>query len=199
MLELRPTCEHCDKALPPDSAEARICSFECTFCATCVLDVLGSVCPNCGGGFAPRPVRPARNWKGGNCLAKYPASRTRKQRPVDAAAQAALQAAVAGLPPGAALSNALSDSGFRVYPYYCRTSTLKPVPMFALLKSLSSLFSPSLDDIQDRDEKFLAQAVDMCDLENRMRLLDRGQRNLYRGGPYGIFVSEQALATGCAA
>ena len=46
MLELRPTCEHCNKALPPDSVEARICSFECTFCADCVSDVLGDVCPN---------------------------------------------------------------------------------------------------------------------------------------------------------
>src|SRR5262249_61055804 len=61
MLELRPTCEHCNKALPPDSLEARICSYECTFCATCADDLLGNVCPNCGGGFAPRPVRPAPN------------------------------------------------------------------------------------------------------------------------------------------
>ena len=51
MLELRPTCEHCNKALPPDSLEARICSYECTFCVTCVEQVLGNVCPNCGGGF----------------------------------------------------------------------------------------------------------------------------------------------------
>lgn len=64
MLELRPTCEHCNKALPPASLEARICSFECTFCAACVEGLLGNVCPNCGGGFVPRPVRPAANWKG---------------------------------------------------------------------------------------------------------------------------------------
>ena len=50
-LALRPTCEHCDKPLPPDSAEARICSFECTFCADCVEHVLHNVCPNCGGGI----------------------------------------------------------------------------------------------------------------------------------------------------
>lgn len=55
MLELRPTCENCDKALPPDSLEARICTYECTFCATCVDTVLENVCPNCGGGFVPRP------------------------------------------------------------------------------------------------------------------------------------------------
>jgi hypothetical protein len=51
MLELRPTCEHCNKTLPPDSLEARICTYECTFCVTCVDSVLGNVCPNCGGGF----------------------------------------------------------------------------------------------------------------------------------------------------
>ena len=83
MLELRPVCEHCAKALPPDSVIARICSFECTFCVNCVDDVLGNVCPNCGGGFSPRPVRPAHDWKGGNSLAKFPASTAVKHRPVD--------------------------------------------------------------------------------------------------------------------
>jgi hypothetical protein len=58
MLELRPNCECCDRDLPPHSLEARICTFECTFCADCVDRALGGVCPNCGGGFAPRPVRP---------------------------------------------------------------------------------------------------------------------------------------------
>lgn len=86
MLELRPSCEHCNKALPPDAPDARICSFECTFCASCVDDLLGGVCPNCGGGFAPRPVRPAQNWKGGNFLGAYPADTTIKHRPVDLAA-----------------------------------------------------------------------------------------------------------------
>jgi uncharacterized protein len=90
MLELRPTCEHCNKALPPASHEARICSFECTFCARCATEVLGNVCPNCGGGFVPRPVRPATDWKGGNFLGKYPASGQVKHRPVDLAAHAAL-------------------------------------------------------------------------------------------------------------
>ena len=71
MLELRPTCENCNKALPPDSLEARICSYECTFCATCVDEVLDNVCPNCGGGFAPRPIRPA------DALRRHPASTTR--------------------------------------------------------------------------------------------------------------------------
>ena len=99
MLELRPTCEHCNKALPPASNEARICSFECTFCADCVDAVLANVCPNCGGGFVPRPVRPARDWKGGNCLGKYPASTTPKHRPVDAAAHATFATKIKGLPP----------------------------------------------------------------------------------------------------
>jgi uncharacterized protein len=58
MLELRPNCELCDRDLPPESAEARICSYECTFCAHCVEDVLHDICPNCGGGFRPRPIRP---------------------------------------------------------------------------------------------------------------------------------------------
>ena len=88
MLELRPACEHCNRALPPESTEARICSFECTFCASCVDTLLENVCPNCGGGFSLRPIRPARNWKGDNFLGKYPASSTVKHRPVDPAAHA---------------------------------------------------------------------------------------------------------------
>ena len=99
MLELRPSCEHCNAALPPDSLEARICSFECTFCATCVDTVLGNVCPNCGGGFTPRPIRPATNWKGENHLGKYPAGATVKHRPVDVAAHAAFSATIRELPP----------------------------------------------------------------------------------------------------
>src|SRR4030081_3478578 len=83
MLELRPTCEHCNKALPPASLEARICSYECTFCAACVDEVLGNVCPNCGGGFTPRPIRPSRNWRGGNLLGKNPASIRVRHCPVD--------------------------------------------------------------------------------------------------------------------
>lgn len=57
MLELRPNCECCDIDLPPDSAEAMICSYECTFCRSCVRDRLAGRCPNCGGTFSPRPVR----------------------------------------------------------------------------------------------------------------------------------------------
>ncbi len=99
MLELRPTCENCNKALPPESTEALICSYECTFCAPCVERVLGNVCPNCGGGFTPRPVRPVRNWKGDNYLGKDPASKVVKHRPVDAAAHAKFAVEIRKIPP----------------------------------------------------------------------------------------------------
>jgi len=71
MLELRPNCECCDKDLPPESDQAMICSYECTWCADCAETVLHGVCPNCGGGLTPRPVRPAAK------LAKDPASTRR--------------------------------------------------------------------------------------------------------------------------
>jgi len=71
MLLLKPNCECCDKDLPPEATEARICSFECTFCADCADGVLKGVCPNCGGGFTTRPIRPAA------LLARYPASQER--------------------------------------------------------------------------------------------------------------------------
>jgi hypothetical protein len=58
MLALRPNCECCDRDLPPSSPLARICTYECTFCADCVDGPLGGVCPNCGGNLAPRPIRP---------------------------------------------------------------------------------------------------------------------------------------------
>jgi len=99
MLELRPTCEHCNIALPPDSTEARICSYECTFCATCVERVLHDICPNCGGGFVPRPIRPSRDWKAGNFLGKDPAGTKIRHRPVDRTAHASLRAAIGSLPP----------------------------------------------------------------------------------------------------
>ncbi|MEQ1802216.1 MAG: DUF1272 domain-containing protein [Gammaproteobacteria bacterium] len=99
MLELRPTCENCNKPLPPDSPEARICSYECTFCAPCVGSVLGNVCPNCGGGFEPRPVRPATDWRGGNYLGKDPAGTRVKHRPVDPETHASFAAAIREIPP----------------------------------------------------------------------------------------------------
>ena len=71
MLSLRPGCECCDKDLPPQSLEAMICTFECTFCRDCVEQKLKGRCPNCGGELVRRPVRPADK------LAKYPASAER--------------------------------------------------------------------------------------------------------------------------
>jgi hypothetical protein len=99
MLELRPTCEQCNKALPPASLEARICSYECTFCAACVEDVLGNVCPNCGGGFTARPIRPTRNWKDDNYLGKDPATTRVKHRPVNPVLHCIFAAEIASLSP----------------------------------------------------------------------------------------------------
>lgn len=59
MLDLRPNCEKCDRDLPPESTLAMICTFECTFCRDCVEQALHNVCPNCGGGLTPRPIRPS--------------------------------------------------------------------------------------------------------------------------------------------
>jgi uncharacterized protein len=100
MLELRPTCENCNKPLPPAAEDAMICSFECTFCAACAEDLLRNVCPNCGGGFERRPVRPATNWKGDNFTGVHPPSDKSKHRPVDVTAQTAFAARIAGIPPG---------------------------------------------------------------------------------------------------
>ena len=99
MLELRPTCEHCNKPLPPDSIEARICSYECTFCATCVDTILDNVCPNCGGGFVPRPIRPSMNWKGDNFLGRHPASAKMRHRPADPASHTQFAARIKATPP----------------------------------------------------------------------------------------------------
>ncbi len=73
MLQLRPGCECCDRALPGDSPDARICSFECTFCAPCALRL--GACPNCGGELLPRPRR------SGDALARHPASTERVLKP----------------------------------------------------------------------------------------------------------------------
>lgn len=77
MLQLRPNCEYCDKDLPPQATDARICSYECTFCAECVENVLHNVCPNCGGGFVPRPIRPSAERRKGVCIANQAASTDR--------------------------------------------------------------------------------------------------------------------------
>ena len=75
MLELRPSCECCDKDLPADSGEARICSFECTFCVTCAENVLKNICPNCGGELVIRPRRSTAK------LVTHPASTQRIHKP----------------------------------------------------------------------------------------------------------------------
>lgn len=77
MLEIRPTCEHCNRSLPYNSDEAMICTFECTFCRNCVETVLKQVCPNCGGRFEKRPIRPKA------LLEKYPTSIKIIHKPVD--------------------------------------------------------------------------------------------------------------------
>ena len=76
-LELRPNCEMCDVDLPPASTAARICTYECTFCADCVERLLRNVCPNCGGGFERRPVRPRTAHRPGVSLEHQPASTKR--------------------------------------------------------------------------------------------------------------------------
>lgn len=75
MLQLRPGCECCNKDLPPDSTDARICTFECTFCSGCAENRLKGKCPNCGGELVTRPRRPADK------LAKFPASTERVYKP----------------------------------------------------------------------------------------------------------------------
>tara|TARA_B110000902_G_C13926839_1_gene444301 strand:+ start:354 stop:635 length:282 start_codon:yes stop_codon:yes gene_type:complete len=76
MLEIRLNCENCDKLLPNNSTEAMICTFECTYCRNCVEEILKNVCPNCGGGFEKRPVRPK------NLLGKYPTRKDKVLKPV---------------------------------------------------------------------------------------------------------------------
>ena len=78
MIEIRTNCENCNKALPPNSEEAMICAFECTFCKDCVETILFNVCPNCSGGFEKRPVLRSA------FLEKYPPSDKRIYKPIDA-------------------------------------------------------------------------------------------------------------------
>ena len=99
-LDLRPNCERCDRDLPPDSLDARICSFECTFCATCVA-ALDNVCPNCGGGFQARPIRPSTEWRPGLSAAQRPPSPRRVHMSVSEEDAAALSARLKDIPPNA--------------------------------------------------------------------------------------------------
>ncbi len=75
MLQLRPNCECCNTDLAPATTEARICSFECTFCVECAENILLGICPNCGGDLMQRPRRPAQQ------LSKHPASTDRIHKP----------------------------------------------------------------------------------------------------------------------
>ena len=99
MLQLKSNCECCDCDLPPDSVEAMMCSYECTFCHSCVNDVLQNVCPNCGGGFQQRPVRPATARREGVSLAHQPASAERVHARHDRAAMQTFAAQYADVPP----------------------------------------------------------------------------------------------------
>ena len=99
-LELRPNCEGCDKDLPPAATDAMICSYECTWCAACV-DRLRNVCPNCGGGFVPRPIRPATERRPGLSVAQRPASTRRVHMSFSWAQAQELSAALAGIDPAA--------------------------------------------------------------------------------------------------
>ena len=85
MLQIKPNCELCDRDLPPAASDARICSYECTFCAACVDSVLRNVCPNCGGGFVPRPIRPTHEHRSETSLKHQPASTRRVHSPYDRA------------------------------------------------------------------------------------------------------------------
>jgi len=82
-LDLRPNCELCDKDLPPQSSEARICTYECTYCTDCAEGVLHNVCPTCGGNFVARPIRPMKSWRPEEKLGLRfnPASATRIHTP----------------------------------------------------------------------------------------------------------------------
>ena len=97
-LQLRPNCEGCDKDLPPTAPDAMICTYECTWCAACV-ERLRNVCPYCGGGFVPRPIRPAREWRPGLSLRQRPASTERVRMSYSWAEAGELSAAVACIPP----------------------------------------------------------------------------------------------------
>ena len=99
MLELRPVCENCNKALPHDSAEAMICTYECTFCCSCVENILENVCPNCGGGFVPRPIRPKTAWRPNLSIIHQPATTELKHKPMNAEEHAEFAAKIKHIPP----------------------------------------------------------------------------------------------------
>ncbi|HEV7231769.1 MAG TPA: DUF1272 domain-containing protein [Bacteroidia bacterium] len=93
MLELKPSCENCRILLPPSSTQAYICSYECTFCRNCALDLLKNVCPNCGGGFVPRPIRPV------NGLLKHPPVNKETYKPTNMVSHAEMALKYKNIPP----------------------------------------------------------------------------------------------------
>lgn len=101
MLELRPNCELCDADLPAESQDARICSYECTYCADCVETVLHNVCPTCGGGFAVRPIRPRAAFREDLKLglSHHPASTERRHSKFDRTDIEAHVARIRDIPP----------------------------------------------------------------------------------------------------
>ena len=99
MLELRPNCELCDRDLAPEDTAARICSYECTFCDDCVNGTLHDVCPNCGGGFVPRPIRPRQSWRDETGLAYDPPGDRRRQLAYSTAEVVELVDRLRGTPP----------------------------------------------------------------------------------------------------
>jgi hypothetical protein len=98
-LELRPNCEFCDKDLPPEATDACICTYECTFCADCVETKLKNVCPNCGGGFSARPIRPKIEWRKGLSVAQRPASEKRVHLSYPVSEIEAFSARIKDIPP----------------------------------------------------------------------------------------------------
>jgi hypothetical protein len=98
MLELRPTCENCNKALPPESTDAMICTFECTFCRSCVESVLNNVCANCGGGF-PRARAAGKQLEGRQLHRRVSAQHEGEAPAVDPRAHAEFAARIKDIPP----------------------------------------------------------------------------------------------------
>ncbi|WNZ55929.1 DUF1272 domain-containing protein [Microbulbifer sp. MKSA007] len=99
MLELRPNCESCDRDLPPSSEEAMICTYECTFCRSCVEVLLKNVCPNCGGNFCSRPIRPQSARRSGVGIEYQPASKKRVNTPYSQEEIQVFVQQVKGIPP----------------------------------------------------------------------------------------------------
>ena len=130
-LELRPNCEWCDKDLPPDATEARICSYECTFCADCVERHLQNVCPNCGGGFAAA-ADPPGDRVAARALGRQ-ASAIGEARP--AVLRAGGDRAVCGAHSGHSAGAALSESAREMSAAACQGMPARLGPMHAMNKN----------------------------------------------------------------